>query len=146
MHSFIEFMLIEPVLNGGSVNAGKTEHPKMSERLQTHKPSSYFDLTLNKSSQPGTSTAGSRVLLTAAHDGHLGSVITCQIPLLFVGHRRRGDFPEELKHGLLGREPGKAAMPTGLSFKLKKAPMVRSRSAFIGFDPSFHRFLIRHHG
>ena len=26
------------------------------------------------------------LLLNAAYDGHLGSVITCQIPLLFLGH------------------------------------------------------------
>jgi hypothetical protein len=66
MHSFIEFMLVEPVLNGGSDNAGKTERPQMPEGLQTHKPLGCIDLSLNKSSQPGTSTAGSWVLLTAA--------------------------------------------------------------------------------
>jgi len=86
MHSFIEFMLIEPVLIAGSDNAGKIEHPQMSEHLQTHMPSGCFNLTVNKSSRPETSTAGSLLLLTAAWHGHLCSVITCQIPLLFLGH------------------------------------------------------------
>ena len=40
----------------------------------------------------------------------------------FVGHRWRSDFPEELMHGLLGGEPGKAANADGAFIQAKKSP------------------------